>query len=178
MPIGSLSTQDAQLPVESLRALDWLNFFLAALLVGFGPFVASSLSDRGWSPANIGLVLTVSGLAGLLTQVPAGELIDVAKSKRTLVSRFRSSHDSAALSVHLLYSYASPCGRAMLVTQDPQRTLRGLHSTTSSTVELAECRIHKETRDAAGRAGARSHGAFREVGDSIAAEIEVWLLGW
>jgi MFS family permease len=85
MPIRSLNTQDAQLPIESLRALDWLNFFLAALLVGFGPFVASSLSDRGWNPANIGLVLTVSGLAGLLTQVPAGELIDMTKSKRTLV---------------------------------------------------------------------------------------------
>jgi MFS family permease len=85
MPIRLPNTQDAKLPVESLRALDWLNFFLAALLVGFGPFVASSLSDRGWSPANIGLVLTVSGLAGLLTQVPAGELIDMAKSKRTLV---------------------------------------------------------------------------------------------
>ena len=85
MPIRPPNTQDAKLPVESLRALDWLNFFLAALLVGFGPFVASSLSDRGWSPANIGLVLTVSGLAGLLTQVPAGELIDMAKSKRTLV---------------------------------------------------------------------------------------------
>jgi MFS family permease len=85
MPIRSLNTQDAQLPLESLRALDWLNFFLAALLVGFGPFVASSLSDRGWSPGNIGFVLTVSGLAGLLTQVPAGELIDMSKSKRTLV---------------------------------------------------------------------------------------------
>ena len=85
MPIRLPNTQDAKLPVESPRALDWLNFFLAALLVGFGPFVASSLSDRGWSPANIGLVLTVSGLAGLLTQVPAGELIDMAKSKRTLV---------------------------------------------------------------------------------------------
>ncbi len=85
MPIRLPNTQDAKLPIESLRALDWLNFFLAALLVGFGPFVASSLSDRGWSPANIGLVLTVSGLAGLLTQVPAGELIDMAKSKRTLV---------------------------------------------------------------------------------------------
>jgi MFS family permease len=85
MPIRSLSTQEAQRPIDSLRALDWLNFFLAALLAGFGPFVANSLSDRGWAPANIGLVLTVSGLAGLLTQVPAGELIDVAKSKRTLV---------------------------------------------------------------------------------------------
>ena len=85
MSIGSLKAQDAQRPIESLRALDWLNFFLAALLMGLGSFLASSLSDRGWTPANIGFVLTVSGLAGLLTQVPAGELIDMAKSKRTLV---------------------------------------------------------------------------------------------
>src|SRR5215475_14308897 len=80
-----LDTQDAPRPSESLRALDWLNFFLAALLMGLGPFLASSLSDRGWTPANIGFVLTVSGLAGLITQVPAGELIDMAKSKRTLI---------------------------------------------------------------------------------------------
>src|SRR5215470_19120909 len=86
MSISSLNAQDAQQPIESLRALDWLNFFLAALLAGFGPFVANSLSDRGWAPASIGLVLTVSGLAGLLTQVPAGELIDMAKSKRTLIA--------------------------------------------------------------------------------------------
>jgi len=85
MPIKSLSTQDAKRPIESLRALDWLNFFLAALLAGFGPFLASSLSDRGWTPANIGFVLTISGFAGLLTQVPAGDLIDMTKSKRTLI---------------------------------------------------------------------------------------------
>jgi MFS family permease len=85
MPIRSLSTRDAQGPIESLRALDWLNFFLAALLMGLGPFLASSLADRGWTPANIGFVLTISGFAGLLTQVPAGELIDMAKSKRTLI---------------------------------------------------------------------------------------------
>src|SRR5215475_1305307 len=85
MSIRSLNTQDAQRPIESLRALDWLNFFLAALLAGFGPFLASSLSDRGWTPANIGFVLTISGFAGLLTQVPAGDLIDMTKSKRTLI---------------------------------------------------------------------------------------------
>lgn len=76
----------SKLPVESLHALDWLNFFLAALLTTFGPFVALYLAGRGWGPANIGLVLTVSGLAGLLTQVPAGELIDVMQSKRALVA--------------------------------------------------------------------------------------------
>jgi MFS family permease len=72
-------------PAESLHALDWLNFLLAALLMGFGPFVSLYLADQGWLPASIGLVLTVSGLAGLLTQMPAGELIDMVRSKRALV---------------------------------------------------------------------------------------------
>jgi MFS family permease len=81
----SLTSLDAGLPVESLKALDWLNFFLAALLMGFGPFVAVHLAENGWAPASIGAVLTISGLAGLMTQVPAGELIDVIGSKRALV---------------------------------------------------------------------------------------------
>jgi MFS family permease len=80
----SLNSLDAGLPVESLKALDWLNFFLAALLMGFGPFVAVQLAENGWAPASIGAVLTISGLAGLVTQVPAGELIDVITSKRAL----------------------------------------------------------------------------------------------
>src|SRR6202044_2284778 len=84
-PIKSLNARDALSPLESLRALDWLNFFLAALLMGLGPFVAVKLADYGWMPASIGLVLTASGFAGLLTQIPAGELIDIVKSKRTLV---------------------------------------------------------------------------------------------
>lgn len=85
MVIGPLNDRDALLPPESLHALDWLNFFLAALLMGFGPFVTVYLAGRGWAPEDIGLVLTASGLAGLLTQVPAGELIDRVKSKRALV---------------------------------------------------------------------------------------------
>jgi MFS family permease len=73
-------------PLDSLRALDWLNFFLAALQSGFGPFVAIHLADRGWEPANIGFVLTAGGVAGLLMQVPAGELLDLVQSKRALVA--------------------------------------------------------------------------------------------
>ena len=80
----SLNSLDAGLPIESLKALDWLNFFLAALLMGFGPLVAVHLAENGWSPASIGAILTISGLAGLVTQVPAGELIDVITSKRAL----------------------------------------------------------------------------------------------
>ena len=81
----SLTSRDAGSPVDSLKALDWLNFFLAALLTGFGPFVTVHLAENGWAPASIGAILTISGLAGLATQVPAGELIDVIRSKRALL---------------------------------------------------------------------------------------------
>jgi MFS family permease len=84
-PFRTADAAGAAPPVDSLRALDWLNFLLAALLMGFGPFVGLHLAGQGWMPANVGLVLTVSGLAGLLTQIPAGELIDMVKSKRALV---------------------------------------------------------------------------------------------
>jgi MFS family permease len=82
---GHIRSADTPPSAQSLRALDWLNFLLAALLMGFGPFVGLHLADQGWMPANVGLVLTVSGLAGLLTQIPAGELIDMVRSKRALV---------------------------------------------------------------------------------------------
>jgi MFS family permease len=85
MLIGSLIPPYANSRLESLFALDWLNFFLAALLTGFGPFVAVHLAALGWAPASVGLVLSVSGIAGLLTQVPAGDLIDMRQSKRALV---------------------------------------------------------------------------------------------
>jgi hypothetical protein len=33
----------------SLRSLDWVNFFLAGMQAGFGPFVAVLLADAKWS---------------------------------------------------------------------------------------------------------------------------------
>jgi MFS family permease len=82
---------------KSLHALDWLNAFLAALLMGFGPFLSGCLADRGWMPANIGLILTASALTGLLLQAPAGDLIDMAKSKRALVAMGAAALMLAAL---------------------------------------------------------------------------------
>ena len=45
--LGPLNARGPLPHAESLHALDWLNFFLAALLMGFGPFVAVKLADRG-----------------------------------------------------------------------------------------------------------------------------------
>jgi MFS family permease len=97
MLIISRNTQDAGVSPASLHGLDWLNFFLAALLTGFGPFVAGYLADRGWTPASIGFVLTASGLAGLISQIPAGEIIDFVSSRRALIGV-----STAAVTVALL----------------------------------------------------------------------------
>jgi MFS family permease len=80
-----LTAHDASPRFDSLRALDRLNFFLAAMQAGFGPFVAIHLADQGWTPESIGFVLSAGGVAGLLAQVPTGELLDVVQSKRMLV---------------------------------------------------------------------------------------------
>jgi MFS family permease len=71
---------------SSLRGLDGINFFLAALLVGFGPYVAAYLAEQGWTQAEIGFALTASSIAALLSQVPSGELLDKVRSKRVVVA--------------------------------------------------------------------------------------------
>jgi MFS family permease len=54
-------------------------------LAGFGPYLAAYLADQKWTQENIGFVLTASGLAGLLSQLPGGELLDTVRSKRAVV---------------------------------------------------------------------------------------------
>jgi MFS family permease len=114
MLIRSPNSRSALLPAESLHALDWLNFFLAALLMGFGPFVAVYLADRGWIPETIGLVLTASGLAGLLSQVPAGELIDIVKSKRAIVGAGTAAVILVVLTFRLRPDFPSVFTAAMI----------------------------------------------------------------
>jgi MFS family permease len=70
----------------SLSGLDGVNFFLAGMQSGFGPFVAAFLVDEKWTQQNIGLVLSASSLADLLSQLPGGELLDASRSKRLLVA--------------------------------------------------------------------------------------------
>jgi MFS family permease len=70
----------------SLRGLDAVNLLLAGALSGFGPYVAVFLAEQKWTQQNIGFVLTAAGFAGLLTQLPACELLDAMRSKQTAVA--------------------------------------------------------------------------------------------
>jgi MFS family permease len=85
MPMTS-ATADLSPATASLRGLDGANFFLAGALAGFGPYVAVYLADQKWPQEKIGFVLSASALAGLLGQVPGGELLDTTRSKRAIVA--------------------------------------------------------------------------------------------
>ena len=71
---------------RTLRGIDWLNFFLADVQTGVGPFLAIYLAGYKWNEQSVGLALTVGGIAGILTQTPAGALVDRLRSKRALIA--------------------------------------------------------------------------------------------
>lgn len=68
----------------SQRGLDWFTFFVANLQTGFGPFLAVYLTTQKWTQVDIGLVLSIGSIAGLLGQVPGGWLVDWVDSKHRL----------------------------------------------------------------------------------------------
>ena len=63
------------------RALSWFNFFVANIQTGFGPFVAVYLTAEGWTLTAIGFALSVGTVTSLVSQLPAGALVDAVRSK-------------------------------------------------------------------------------------------------
>jgi len=63
-----------------------LNFFMADLQAGIGPFLGIFLLAHGWKSGPIGSVMTIGGVAGMLVTAPAGALIDVTSRKRMYVA--------------------------------------------------------------------------------------------
>jgi MFS family permease len=100
---------------SSLRGLDAVNLFLAGALSGFGPYVAVFLAEQKWTEQNIGFVLTAGGLAGLLSQLPSGELLDAIRSKRLVVALGAIMVAASALIIAIRPSF--PLVLAALVLQ-------------------------------------------------------------
>jgi MFS family permease len=74
-------------PSVAERPLDALNFFLADVEGGLGPYLAVYLlTVRQWNQAEIGIVMSVAGIAGILAQTPAGALIDATHAKRAIIA--------------------------------------------------------------------------------------------
>jgi MFS family permease len=77
---------DAAGALRVRRSLDWLNFFVANLQTGFGPFIAVYLTSHKWTPAQLGLALSVGSMVGIFGQVPGGALVDAIRRKRLAAS--------------------------------------------------------------------------------------------
>ncbi|BBZ47209.1 MFS transporter [Mycobacterium parmense] len=66
-------------------ALYAVNFFMADMEAGMGPFLGVLLQSRGWSTGSIGAVITLGAVVGMVAVTPAGALVDATSHKRACV---------------------------------------------------------------------------------------------
>jgi predicted MFS family arabinose efflux permease len=100
---------------RTLHGLDWLNFLLADVQTGVGPFLAIYLAGYKWNEERVGLALTVGGIAGILLQTPAGGLVDSLRSKRALVGLAVAALAAGALLIALFPSFWPVMGAQVLI---------------------------------------------------------------
>jgi MFS family permease len=81
----------------SRKSLNALNFFIAAVQAGFGPFVAVWLTRQGWTQTDVGVALSVGSGAALLGQLPGGWLVDAVHYKRWVMTGALVAIAAAAL---------------------------------------------------------------------------------
>ena len=73
-------------PRRLTRALDLLNFLLADVRDGLGPYLSIYLLlAHHWDQASIGFVMAVGGIGAIVAQAPAGALVDRSTAKRALI---------------------------------------------------------------------------------------------
>lgn len=58
------------------NALAWLNFFIADVRDGLGPYLGVFLKNHGFLEGHIGLIGTITALCALAFGVPLGILVD------------------------------------------------------------------------------------------------------
>ena len=71
---------------STLGSLNWLNFAIAGMQAGFGPFVSVRLTASGWDAGTIGLVLSAGAIGSVVAQVPSGMLIDRFGARRAMAA--------------------------------------------------------------------------------------------
>jgi predicted MFS family arabinose efflux permease len=110
------ATVDACHPSQrTLRGLDWLNFLLADVQTGVGPFLAIYLAGYRWNEQSVGLALTVGGIAGIVTQTPAGGLVDSLRAKRSLIGAAVGALAVGALLIALFPTFWPVLGAQVLI---------------------------------------------------------------
>lgn len=68
--------------------LAWLNFFVADVRDGLGPFLGVFLLQNGFGEAQVGLISTISHIIALTLGVPCGILVDKTTRKKECIAFF------------------------------------------------------------------------------------------
>ncbi|WP_325603153.1 MFS transporter [Rhodopila sp.] len=142
------------------RALDLVNFFLADAQTGFGPFVSVYLTTHRWTQVDIGFILTLGTITSLVSQLPAGALVDAARNKRLVASWALGGIIIAALLL------------AVLPTQFPVMVAQILHGLASCVITPAIAAISLRMAGHAGLGERLGRNArFASIGNGVAAAV-------
>jgi MFS family permease len=108
------STAERKRPSKkSLLALDALNFFLADVRDGMGPFLGTFLRDaQKWDAGRVGIALAASQIGTVLAQAPAGALIDRIRWKRRAVAAA-----AAVVAIGCALLYLAPYSSLVIAVQ-------------------------------------------------------------
>ncbi|MGJ4973147.1 MULTISPECIES: MFS transporter [unclassified Bradyrhizobium] len=88
------------------HALDTINFFLADVRDGLGPYLAIYLlTEQKWDEASIGVVMSLATIAGIVAQTPAGALVDATRAKRLVMISAAIVVTAASLLLPLMTSF-------------------------------------------------------------------------
>ncbi len=148
------------MPERGPRALDLLNFFVADVQTGFGPFVAVYLTANKWTQTHIGMALTLGTVAAVVSQIPAGALVDSAPNKRV------------ATGAGVLGIMAAALVLALWPHELPVLAAQGLHAIASCIITPAIAAIslqlvgHASLGERLGR-----NARFASIGNGIAAAV-------
>ncbi|XGI80466.1 MFS transporter [Enterobacter hormaechei] len=71
--------------LRSLQALCLVNFFMADVRDGLGPFLGIFMTEHHWKPEAIGWVMTSAGVVSLIATLPAGIAADAVRNKRLML---------------------------------------------------------------------------------------------
>lgn len=96
------------IPRRLAHGLDLLNFTLADVRDGLGPYLSIYLLvTHHWDQASIGLVMAVGGVAAIAAQTPAGALVDRTTAKRALLILGALAVTAGALAMPLFPGFYS-----------------------------------------------------------------------
>ncbi len=152
--------RDGNLPGHGSRALDLLNFFIADVQTGFGAFVAVYLTMHKWTQIEIGTALSAGTVLALISQIPAGALVDAVTNKRLIAG------------IGLGGVFISAILLALRPTELPVLVAQLLHAGASSVITPAIAAISLHLVGTAGLGERLGRNArFASIGSALSAAV-------